>query len=109
MLGSTVPRLVRRVIVVPLCHLYTILHGTKATAILEVSEEQAMELVKTETQTMPEKLVWNVKEAGAALGVSPWTVRRYISTGKLTAVRLNRRVFVEPAECRRLVEQNRAQ
>ena len=50
------------------------------------------------------KLLWNVKEAGNALGLSPWTIRRYITDGKLRTVRLGRRVLVEPSECRRLVE-----
>jgi len=54
-----------------------------------------------------EQLLWNVKEAGAALGLSPWTIRRYITDGKLQTVRLGRRVLVEPAECRRLVEKCR--
>jgi len=53
------------------------------------------------------KLLWNVKEAGAALGLSPWTIRRYIYDGKLRTVRLGRRVLVEPSECSRLVEESR--
>jgi excisionase family DNA binding protein len=53
------------------------------------------------------KLLWNVKEAGAALGLSPWTIRRYISEGKLGTVRLGRWVLVEPSECIRLVEEGR--
>ena len=54
-----------------------------------------------------ERLLWNVKEAGAALSLSPWTIRRWICDGKLVAVRLGRRVLIEPAECRRLVEECR--
>jgi excisionase family DNA binding protein len=54
-----------------------------------------------------DKLLWNVKEAGAALGLSPWTIRRYITDGKIQTVRLGRRVLVEPSECRRLVEECR--
>jgi excisionase family DNA binding protein len=54
-----------------------------------------------------ERLLWNVKEAGTALGLSPWTIRRYISDGKIRTVRLGRRVLVEPAECKRLVEEGR--
>jgi excisionase family DNA binding protein len=53
------------------------------------------------------KLLWNVKEAGAALGLSPWTIRRYINDGKIKTVRLGRRVLVEPSECLRLVEEGR--
>jgi excisionase family DNA binding protein len=53
------------------------------------------------------KLLWNVKEAGVALGLSPWTIRRYITDGKLQTVRLGRRVLVEPSECLRLVREGR--
>jgi len=53
------------------------------------------------------RLLWNVKEVGQAMGISPWTVRRYIADGKLLAVRLGRRVLVEPGECRKLIEQSR--
>lgn len=53
------------------------------------------------------KLLWNVKEAGATLGISPWTIRRYIAEEKLGVVRIGRRVLVEPSECRRLVEEGR--
>jgi excisionase family DNA binding protein len=53
------------------------------------------------------KLLWNVKEAGATLGISPWTIRRYIAQGKLGMVRIGRRVLVEPSECRRLVDEGR--
>jgi len=55
-----------------------------------------------------QKLLWNVKEAGNALGLSPWTIRRYISDGKLQTVRLGRRVLVEPSECRRLIDEGRS-
>jgi len=53
------------------------------------------------------RMLWNVKEAGTALGLSPWTVRRWIVEGKIIAVRLGRRVLVEPSECRRLVDEGR--
>lgn len=54
-----------------------------------------------------ERLLWNVNEAGTALGLSPWTIRRYISDGKLRPVRIGRRVLVEPSECRRLRDAGR--
>jgi excisionase family DNA binding protein len=54
-----------------------------------------------------EKLLLNVREAGHMLSISPWTVRRYISTGKLRPTRIGRRVLVEPAELQRLVEAGR--
>ncbi len=50
------------------------------------------------------KLLLDVKEAGRLLSLSPWTIRRYINEGKLSAVRIGRRVLVEPTECSRLVE-----
>jgi excisionase family DNA binding protein len=53
------------------------------------------------------RLLLNVKEAGAALGISPWTIRRYIVEGKVGVVRIGRRVLVEPSECRRLIEEGR--
>lgn len=53
------------------------------------------------------KLLWNVKEAGNALNLSPWTIRRWIADGKIQTVRLGRRVLLEPAECHRLVKEGR--
>jgi predicted site-specific integrase-resolvase len=50
------------------------------------------------------KLLWNVREAGSALGISPWTIRLYMRQGKLRPVRVGRRVLVEPEECRRFLE-----
>jgi excisionase family DNA binding protein len=54
-----------------------------------------------------DKLLWTVKEAGFALRLSPWTIRRYISDGKIQAVRIGRRVLVEPAVCQKLIEESR--
>jgi len=51
-----------------------------------------------------EKLLWNVREAGAALSISPWTVRLYIRQRKLQPVRVGRRVLLEPEECRRFLD-----
>ena len=66
--------------------------------------EHEEEHIKMESQ----KLLWNVREAGNALGLSPWTIRRYFSEGKLQTVRLGRRVLVEPEECLRLIEEGRS-
>jgi excisionase family DNA binding protein len=54
-----------------------------------------------------ERLVFDVKEAARALSISPWTIRRYITDGKLKAVRIGRRVLVQPAELQKLVEAGR--
>lgn len=53
------------------------------------------------------RLVLDIKEAAHALSISPWTVRRYITDGKVKPVRIGRRVLLEPAELQRLVEAGR--
>ena len=53
------------------------------------------------------KLLFDIKEAAESLSISPWTVRRYLTEGKLKAVRIGRRVLLEPAELQRLVEAGR--
>jgi len=53
------------------------------------------------------KLTLSVKEAADSLSISPWTVRRWITDGKLKVIRLGRRVMVEPSELRRLVDTGR--
>ena len=54
-------------------------------------------------------LAIGVKDAAALLGVSQWAIRRWIKAGKLRAVRLGRRILIEPAELQRLVEQGRTE
>ena len=49
-----------------------------------------------------------VKEAANALGISHWTIRKYVRQGRLVAVRIGRRVLIEPAELERLIEQGRS-
>jgi len=47
----------------------------------------------------------SVDEAAGLLGISPWTIRGYIKTGKLKPVRLGRRVLLAEDELERLVAQ----
>ena len=54
-----------------------------------------------------QQITIGVKEAAVRLGVSHWAVRQWIKSGKLPAVRLGRRVLIEPGELERLVEQGR--
>lgn len=54
-----------------------------------------------------EKLVLHIKEAAHALSLSPWTLRRYITDGKLRPIRIGRRVLLERSELKRLVEAGR--
>ena len=53
------------------------------------------------------KLLLNVDEAGEVLGLSPWTIRRWIIDGKMRPVRMGSRVMVEPSECQRLINEGR--
>ena len=53
------------------------------------------------------KLALDVTEAARAVSLSPWTIRKWISTGKIKAIHLGRRVMVEPSELKRLVELGR--
>ena len=56
---------------------------------------------------MTPHLCIGIKEAAASLALSPWTLRQYIRQGKLKAVRIGRRVLIEPSELQKLVEQGR--
>ena len=49
----------------------------------------------------------DVESAAALLSISPWTVRKYLSTNKLRSVRIGRRVLIEPSEVRRLIDEGR--
>ncbi len=49
------------------------------------------------------RLVVDVKEAAQMLSLSPWTIRRYITDGRIKAIRIGRRVLVEPQELVSLV------
>jgi excisionase family DNA binding protein len=55
------------------------------------------------------ELLVGVRDAAAALGLSHWTIRQYISDGKIRAVRIGRRVLVEPSELENLVVAARAE
>jgi excisionase family DNA binding protein len=50
-----------------------------------------------------EKIALDIDSAAKAISVSPWTIRKWIATGKLAATRLGRRVCVTPEALRRLV------
>ena len=56
---------------------------------------------------MEQQLAMGIKEAADAVGLSHWTLRQYIRQGKVKAVRLGRRVLIEPSELQRLIEQGR--
>ena len=50
----------------------------------------------------------SIESAARILALSPWTVRAYIRQGKITPVRIGRRVLVEQSEIRRMVEAGRS-
>jgi len=52
-------------------------------------------------------LAVGINDAAAALNISHWSLRKYIRQGRLVAVRIGRRVLIEPAELARLIEQGR--
>jgi hypothetical protein len=49
----------------------------------------------------------NIDEAARIIGRAHWTLRRDIKVGKLTCVRIGRRIMIEPSEIRRLIEEGR--
>jgi len=53
------------------------------------------------------KALKSVGEAAGLLGISIWTVRSYIRTGRLNPVRIGRRVLLEEAELERIVTEGR--
>lgn len=56
---------------------------------------------------MLEPLTLGVREAASLLGVSHWTIRRWIRMGKIPALKLGRRTVVELSALRLLVENSR--
>jgi excisionase family DNA binding protein len=54
-----------------------------------------------------QQLLVGIKDAAASLGLSHWTLRAWIREGRLAAVRMGRRVLIEPSELARLIEQAR--
>lgn len=56
---------------------------------------------------MNDRLSMGLFEAAKMLGLSHWTLRQWIRQGRLKAVRLGKRVMVEPNELQRLVEEGR--
>jgi len=49
----------------------------------------------------------NIDQTARIIGRAHWTLRRDIKLGKLKCVRIGRRIMIEPAEIRRLIEKGR--
>ena len=58
---------------------------------------------------MKDRLLLGIRDAASALGISHWTVRQYIREGKIRAVRIGRRVLVEPRELENLISAGRVE
>ena len=51
-----------------------------------------------------EEIAIGIRDAAKAVGLSVWTLRAWIRQGKVAAVRLGRRVMIEPGELHRMVQ-----
>lgn len=56
---------------------------------------------------MPLPQLLGVKDAAGILGISPWTLRKYVSRSVLPCIHLGRRVLIEPSAIEELIERNR--
>jgi excisionase family DNA binding protein len=56
-----------------------------------------------------QQLLIGVRQAADAIGISPWTIRQYVRQGKIHAVRIGRRVLIEPAELQRIITEGRTE
>ncbi len=56
---------------------------------------------------MGQTLALGIKEAASAIGLSHWTLRKYIAQKKIVALRIGRRRLIEPSELRRFLEEAR--
>jgi excisionase family DNA binding protein len=54
-----------------------------------------------------EELVYSIPQTASKLNLSPWTIRAWIRSGKIAAVKLGRRVMIEPSEIDRLISSGR--
>jgi excisionase family DNA binding protein len=55
-----------------------------------------------------ERRALSIEAAAESIGLSPWTVRKYIADKKIIPTRIGRRVLIEPSEIERLLEAGRA-
>jgi hypothetical protein len=70
--------------------------GESANTLIEVGA----------TDAALERLL-NIDEAARIIGRAHWTLRRDIKCGKLSCVRIGRRIMIELSEIRRLIEEGR--
>jgi hypothetical protein len=51
--------------------------------------------------------LWKIEDAARILGRTHWTLRHDVKAGRMRCVRIGRRIMIEPAEIRRLIEVGR--
>jgi len=51
--------------------------------------------------------LFNIDEAAGIIGRAHWTLRRDIRRGKLRCIRIGRRIMIEQAEIRRIIDEGR--
>ena len=56
---------------------------------------------------MNKPMAVGLADAAALTRLSHWTLRAYIRSGKLRAIRIGRRVLLEPVELERLIAQGK--
>lgn len=52
------------------------------------------------------KLLLSVDEAASALGLSPWTIRAWISKGRIASAKLGTRRLIPQSELDRLIQES---
>jgi len=53
---------------------------------------------------MEQTFALGLKEAAASIGLSHWTLRKYVAQGELRAIRVGRRILIEPTELVRFLK-----
>ena len=61
----------------------------------------------TSNETPSVEPLLNLEQAARLLGYTHWSLRTWAKNGRLQCIRLGRRLMVEPAEIRRLIEAGR--
>jgi hypothetical protein len=54
-----------------------------------------------------EPLLLKIEQVAAQLNRSHWSLREDVAAGRLRCVRIGRRIYFEPAEIQRFIEENR--
>ena len=50
----------------------------------------------------------SVEQVSTVLGISPWTLRKYLREGRLPSIHVGSRVLLEPAAVQNFIDRNRS-